>query len=179
MMKGTRFLLVDTVNKVALNSVPKTGSTTWRFSLRNSSRSSHFQGFIFTKRGNKMPSIHRNEAFLNSSIIPAKVMNSNQILSSLKTYYTVLTVRHPFDRLESGYMDKVVMINMNNRLRQAILKKRRIDADRVKKLARDGKSVTFAEFLEHAMTVRNSHWMSIFELTYPCSLPYRYFQSDI
>ena len=169
-----RYLLIDTSNKVALNSVPKTGSTTWRFSLRNNSRSSSAQEYKWSTKGKKLPLIHKSGAFKNSSIIPAIKMNQSKILTSLKTYYTILTVRHPFDRLESAYMDKIVVTNMDNKLRQAILKKRRITADRVKKLARDGKSVTFEEFLQYVMSVQNDHWTSIFQLTRPCSLRYRY-----
>ena len=159
---------------MALNSVPKTGSTTWRFSLLNNSGLSSSQENRLSTEKIQLYLIHKSRTFKNSSIIPAIKMNRKKILTCLKTYYTILTVRHPFDRLESAYNDKIVVTNMGNNLRQAILRRRHINAGRVKELAQDGKSVTFEQFLQYIMSTSNDHWMSISQLTRPCALPYRY-----
>ena len=167
-----RYLLIDKLHKVALNSVPKTGSTTWRFVLHNSSKLPNFQGFKQIKHGQKLSAIHGGNAFKNTYTTPAKHMENSEVLKSLKTYYTVLTVRHPFDRLESTFMDKVVLHNLYS-IRERILRKRNINEDKVKALAQDGKNVKFEEFLQHVTTAREAHWSSIFQQTSPCSLPYR------
>ena len=118
--------------------------------------------------------MHYSRAFKNTTIKSAKAMYKEKVLSCLKTYYTVLTVRHPFDRLESAYVDKVVLHNYFG-IRETILQRRHIPAKAVKELAQNGHNVKFEEFLQHLMTTEDIHWLSISQLTHPCSLPYRYF----
>ena len=178
MTHATKYLLIDRLHKVALNSVPKTGSTTWRFALHNGSKLSNFQGFKEIKHGQKLSVIHGGGTFINTHTIPANRMKKSEVLTSLKTCYSVLTVRHPFDRLESTYMDKVVLRNYSG-IRQRILRKRDIYEQDIKELAQDGTNVKFEEFLEHVTSTKDAHWLSIFQQTHPCSLPYRYFEIKV
>ena len=167
------YMLVDRQHHVVLNSIPKTGSTTWRFALFNNSLLPGFHGLEQLQHGQKLREIHGPKIFENTSTTPAKLMKKEELLKCLNSYYIVLTVRHPFDRVESTYMDKIVRNNMQN-LRQKLLGKRGLGKRDIKELAKDGKNIKFEEFLQHMITEGNPHWTSIFKLTYPCSIPYRY-----
>ena len=168
-----RYMLLDRKHGVALNSVPKTGSTAWRYALYNNSHLPGPHEIPKLQHGQKINYIHGSQAFRRTSIRFAKNMNVEKVLKALNTYYTILTVRHPFDRVESSYVDKIVLQNMYG-LREEFLQKRGLGKKAVQQLAKDGNNIKFEEFLQHVITEREYHWTSIFELTYPCSIPYRY-----
>ena len=172
--EASTFLVIDRLNQVALNSVPKTGSTTWMYSLLNNSRLSDYKEKNKKTIDYTILHIHEHKTFKNTRIAFANEMDKSEVLRCLKTCYTVLTVRHPFDRLESTYTEKVLSYNYK-KIREKILRARHIPPRTVKQLARNGDNVKFEEFLQHVMTTDDFHWLSISIMSRPCSLPYRYF----
>ena len=171
------YLLLDRKHHVGLNSVPKTGSTTWRFALYNNSVFPGFHRFEQLENGQKLTLIHLLQTFAKTNTTPAKQMSREELLKCLNTYYVILTVRHPFDRLESTYMDKIVLNNMFS-IREKILQKRDLSDRDVNQLAKDGKNIKFEEFLQYIITENEPHWKSIFSMTQPCSVPYRYLKFE-
>ena len=170
--KILRFFLFDKLHNVTLNSVPKTGSTSWRIVLLNNSMIS---GKPFGKRlttGQAFITIHQYDIFNKSYTTPTKYMDKADILPALISYYHILTVRHPFDRLEATYINKIVMFDMYE-TREKILARRNISETEVAILSRNGANVRFEEFLEYILSNSESHWVSITNLTYPCTIPYR------
>ena len=91
---------------ILLNAIPKTGRTTWKFLLwlyRNQSKSDSVM--LEDRNLNALLEIYRKipgdrlEFFRSLHFL-------DDLEMILKQYYSVLTVRHPFVRLESAYLDK-------------------------------------------------------------------------
>ena len=168
-----RFILFDQLHKVALNSVPKTGSTTWRFILLNNSMISGKPFMSHLSKGQALSQVHHVSTFGKSHTISAQRMQGKDAITALSTYYHILTVRHPFERLESTYINKVVYHNMYG-MREKILAMRKIREPEIASLSQNGSNIRFEEFLHYISSHRESHWASIYSMTYPCTIPYRY-----
>ena len=106
------YLLIDSSHQFSLNSVPKTGSTTWRFMLLNNSFRSSLDSFKNILPGQKLILVHLNEIYKKSFTSMAKLMQPSEVWEALMSYYNVLTVRHPFDRLESTCNNKIRIENI-------------------------------------------------------------------
>jgi chondroitin 4-sulfotransferase 11 len=102
----------------------------------------------------------------------------------MKTSVSFIVGRHPFERLVSGYRDKIVLAlhgsYHENMGRAILLKYRGVD---VKKLGRAGLKLkpTFVEFVRsvvddhHAGLELDMHWTPVYSFCNPCQvLGYRH-----
>ena len=163
------FILVDSVHKVALVSLPKTGSTTWRLTFLNSS------GTYLLNPGQKVGFVHNHWLFQTVKGLytkPATLMKKQEVIEALNKYMTILTVRHPFDRLESAYEDLVVSYNYVH-IRERILRQRGLDEIEIQRLASNGSNIKFHEFLDYVLTHDDRHWTGMVKTSLPCNVNYR------
>ena len=107
-----------------------------------------------------------------------KFSRAKDIKHRLKTYFKFLVVRHPFDRLVSGYKDKLANSNIHyeRSLGKKILKM--IHPNLTKRVLRQGKGVTFPEFVKYIISngnhIKDPHFRNMHELCYPCHIQYDY-----
>ena len=173
-MHSLFYMLIDKAHQVILQSPPKTGSTTWRFVfLNHTSSSSSIPPLTKKGPGVKLPAIHMQTIFLRSnSTLPAVRMDKSEVLKYIQTYFSILTTRHPFDRLESVFTDKVVIMNVAS-IRKNILLRRNITITEASRLTLNASSVKFEEFLEYIQHTYDPHWDSVYNHSMPCLIPYR------
>lgn len=97
------------------------------------------------------------------------------------SYFAMFTIRHPFDRLESVFVDKISKENYFQRLHgREILKlfrdKSLLENSGVDTFAfRTGKGVTFEEFLRYVIEKPSGdeHWKPYSLSSHPCNINYR------
>ena len=160
-------MLVDHGRKIAYCSIPKIASTTWGIIIANN-----------TLTGPRVPA---HMQFVSRRF--AEFGISREYYSDkLRNYTKFMTVRHPLDRLVSGYYDKVyshVLPNRNVWFRSptgkkiasyAISKFHKND----EKLDKDTYNATFAEFVQFALMVNNLHWRPYFDKCCHCFIDYDY-----
>ena len=149
--KKLRHFVVDDRHKLILRAIPKTGCSSWKTALVNNS---------VIKR--KINTIHAHSWNWITSISDLRLLsrerNRDVITSKLRNYFNILTVRHPLDRLESGFREKFL--------------KRHTEIDQ-----HDTKAVVtaFQDFLNRRIKETNmdKHWKPISITTDPCSVPFR------
>ena len=149
----TRFL-VDNKSNVTLRSIPKSGCSSWKSmfllnylndtSLKVSDLDVHNWGKIRNKYGLKV--MHE--------------LSENEIRNYLDHTYSILTVRHPLARLESGFRDKILK------------KSYTIDINNQNVVAAE-----FQRFLDAIINTRdqhhmNIHWKPVTIHTNPCAIPF-------
>ena len=167
--KGTYFLLIDSFHRFTLNSAPKTGSSTWRFALLNNSLKPGHNVTVPNKTN--AGSVHEPYIFKEKSYsLPTNYFSIEEVLKALETYYNVLTVRHPFDRLESCFIEKVLLGTAGNF--KNIMLQNRNNIEMFRHLGSE--ELHFEEFLYFIRHNDNAHWASVFSLTSPCAVPFRY-----
>ncbi|KAK8406578.1 hypothetical protein O3P69_007293 [Scylla paramamosain] len=147
--------------KLMMCAVGKAGSTTWK---------SHILAIagrvVSPKIVHDIPSLQASQQL--------GIMGTRAAMLSAATT-TVMTVRHPLDRLVSAYRDKFrngALMPTTNPFSQKALKH----------LARQGErglvSFTFTEFLKHVLVdqkeerVENAHWRNYYRTCSPCALHY-------
>ena len=154
-------ILVDKLHNVTLFVNPKAGSSTWKLTLLNSSGT-------WTWRNADNGPVHNPSIYKYAKGIYTKSatqMSVNDVLTALNTHCTIVNVRHPFDRLESAFRDKVMKINYIN-LRKQILKERGV--------ARfQSHEIQFYEFIRHVLRNPNDkHWKPMVKNSHVCNIPY-------
>ena len=142
--------MVDDFHRVILKSVQKTGCTSWKSLVIESSpvkNASHIEPF----QRIRYPEV--GLAVLDDNVLRVA-------LYKLENYFNILTVRHPLRRLESYFS--------RNMLDKKIFKKHR------------GISVTlvmehFENFIHRVLYKKNQniHWNPIYDHSYPCTINYR------
>ena len=166
--RNYHYLYVDEKHKVVLCLPLKAGCTTWKLILANNSREqaldANFKGKKLHSNGLKQYGINRLNTF-------SKEEQGN----ILRTFYKVVVVRHPLDRLVSAYNDKFcnfVSERWTRKLGGQILNKYHPELDA--QTRRMGKGVLFHEFLNHILTATNPHWRPIHKTCFPCDVTYDY-----
>jgi hypothetical protein len=100
----------------------------------------------------------------------------DDIMEILDSYFNFIVVRHPFDRLVSGYKDKLAGVNhiFEHSLGSKILGLLRPDEDPAK--IKLGKGVTFREFVQYLNIYgeRNQHFRVYQDMCHPCLINYDY-----
>ena len=102
----------------------------------------------------------------------------HDIIDRLERYYKFVVVRHPLDRLVSGYKDKLAG---NNRYYERGLGRRILQQFRPRADASTiatGKGVTFNEFAQYIIrnsdTINDNHFKVMQKVCYPCQIKYDY-----
>ena len=104
--------------------------------------------------------------------------NQTAIVNILQTYFKVLVVRHPFDRLLSGYKDKYFSVtapDVRKLVGSRILEEMRPGIDQAS--IAEGKGVTLLELIKYAVKhdgIGNDHFRQISQLCHPCVINYDY-----
>ena len=93
--------IVDDAHGVVLKAIPKTGCSSWKTIL------------IQNQIGNGSDFMEINPHHWKdiATIYNLKLLSNMKqrfAINTLNKYYTILTVRHPLDRIESGYRDKFI-----------------------------------------------------------------------
>ena len=100
--------------------------------------------------------------------------NRRDILHRLDKYFKFLVVRHPLDRLASGYRDKLAGNNSlyENRFRPIILNRLHQHRSKIKTKNR----LSFHDYIEFVTVdkLSNAHFKSYQHLCYPCQIKYDY-----
>ena len=151
LQKTLRHYLVDDRHKLILKAVPKTGCSSWKTVLINNS-------VINRKINNINPHAWNWITSISDLRLLSRERNRDVMTSKLRNYFNILTVRHPLDRLESGFREKVLK------------RHREIDQQDTKAVA-----TAFQDFLNRRIKETNmdKHWKPISYTTNPCSVPFR------
>ena len=161
--------LYDMHHRVLLRTTPKTGSTTWKLAMLNNTGNIH----ISLEPGQKFRQAHLSTLREFGQIITTENRSVTELVHLINTSFTIVTVRHPFDRLESAYVDKV-LINNAHKIRQRIWKARGNIERSEGNLNRERSSyVSFEMYLNYVLNHSNVHWCSIYKAAKPCDIPYR------
>lgn len=169
--------LVSDKFKFILNSVPKTGRSSWTYilwnnSLANNQAEERTQESV-VKNLYKMDVIRR---YGIKSLSEYRSFNYNDNPDIFNTYYAVLTVRHPFSRLESAFLDKMNKQYYMKKYGIRILNLFRKKTEKNKELFKTGAGVTFEEYLKFIISypTMDEHWASLLGQGFPCSVNYRF-----
>jgi hypothetical protein len=112
---------------------------------------------------------------------------TEELLESMKKSISFIVGRNPFERLVSGYRDKILLALRGSHHekvgRSIILKYRGVD---VKRLGRIGLKMkpTFTEFVRYIVDDYNSgidldmHWTPVFSFCNPCQVRFHEFESN-
>lgn len=163
--------VVDRFRLMALLT-PKTGRTTWQYILWNNSLTGSDTGLwrdpAVVRKVWQTPVLEKQGVRL--------VYNYHNDTTDLDSYYKLLSVRHPFSRLESVYLNKLFRGNLYYERQWGIeiLSRYR---KRTKNNAHDysrGKGVTFEEFLKFVIfdPEFDAHYMPLSLAAHPCLIHY-------
>ena len=160
-------ILVDKFHNVTLFVNPKAGASTWKLTLLNSSGT-------WTWRNADNGPVHDISIYKYAKGIytrSATQMTITGVCRALSSHCTIVHVRHPFDRLESAFTDKVVNLNHAD-LRSRILRTRGIPEVAIAQLKTNGSNIHFYEFLRFILRVDDEHWRVMVTNSQVCTLPY-------
>ena len=147
---ATKKYITDDFHKVIVKAIPKTGSSTWKRTLMtNSPYFNHSKNY----------SVGWNTMKNQYHLLQLSTFNKSTILEKLKTYLTILNVRHPLTRLESGFRN--IIMHYHNMNKTPVYNSSFFER--------------FQKFLDdrirgddHRM---NAHFKPTFTHTLPCTIP--------
>ncbi|XP_025089886.1 carbohydrate sulfotransferase 11-like [Pomacea canaliculata] len=90
------------------------------------------------------------------------------VAQEVQDYMRFVFVRHPFSRLWSAYLDKLYLPDLWRAAGVTVVAKLR-NSSATAKAKRCGNDVTFREFLEYSLEVKDLHWDPIFQRCDPCT----------
>ncbi|XP_074648962.1 carbohydrate sulfotransferase 10-like [Tubulanus polymorphus] len=96
---------VDDVHKILYCEIPKVGTSIWRYTLL------HTTGKLRTTNLSLINDLDVKQSIYFKSLGLIRSLSSysqDEKTERLKTYFKFLFVRHPFERLLSAYLDKIV-----------------------------------------------------------------------
>ena len=170
--------------QILLNAIPKTGRTTWKFLLwLHRNHSSHEKAQNALQQNSNISvqlDVYRKIPKENMEDFK-EVQLSDDLGTISEQYFSILTVRHPFVRLESAYVDKFQNPRENRdfyytRFGATILRRyRNLTLTRRELMSARRSSVTFEEFIKFVIDFPNydEHWATYTRLASPCSIRYR------
>ena len=127
--------------------------------------------------------IHNFEFIKKSGLRWIHDLNDVEKRKVLRSYFNIITVRHPLDRLESSYQDKVMHYKQNaDKIRANFVQfLAEQDGFSISKYFNDRKAprkyqdnTTFENFLTFILQARNRHWNNFMDNAHLCSVKYRY-----
>lgn len=92
--------------------------------------------------------------------------NNNSHMRVIENSTRVLTVRNPYSRIWSAYVDKFVLPNYWGYMGKRLMKTIRKNAS--EKSLKYGHDVTFSEFVEYILPLKDPHWAPASTLCDPC-----------
>ena len=162
--------MVDDVHRVLLLSIPKTGCTAWRWTIYNSI----FQPNTTLQDGQKIKYIHDTYYLKDKGFRDFSSLSETEKEHLFGRYFNILSVRHPLDRLESCYIDKIVNYKqVSPSYRVGVLHhKQKIEGGSLTSKLDLNTNVTFEDFLSFVLVASNEHWNSVERLALPCQMNY-------
>lgn len=169
-LRLAKYIITDDKHHVLINTLPKTGCSSWKMVMLNNS------GMNIEKPGQRPNGGINNWKLLNNyGLKDLGDYPVEDIRYRLQEYFTILTVRHPFERLESAYREKFIRENKiyKDKISHKIIAKYR-NVEEVNKPSVNG-TVNFEEFLRYTLEANNvdRHWTPYWQLANPCILPYK------
>ena len=148
---ATTKFITDDIHKIIIKAIPKTGSSSWKRTLLT--HSPYFKHSAqYTKGWNTM----RDQYHL----LQLSTFNKSIILKKLRTYLTILNVRHPLSRLESGFRN--IIIHYRNANETPVYNTSFFER--------------FQRFLDKRISedeyMMNVHFKPTFAHTLPCTIPF-------
>ena len=169
-------IYVDEKHKILACLPPKAGCTTWKAILANNSSENPLPAKFSQFRhvmGLHQPNVLHRFGVLNLATL--NVSQQTEILQS-DEYFKFMVTRNPFERLHSGFINKFVSdLDPAMRRRHGSLILDLFHPELEESIRREGKGVTFAEFIryvKHDRYSRNEHWEPAFNLCQPCVVRY-------
>ena len=167
-------ILVDKTHELMVCAPPKAGCTTWKTLLANNSAKGPLPD------GYKVMSFHFGHALADYGILKLCDYSGNEIRDILEKYHKVIVVRHPLERVLSGYIDKLQSgsdLNWQRNFGSKLLKWARNGKMTRAEIRRSrGKGVHFQEFVKwlmfHPGDQRNEHFAPYQHLCRPCDIAY-------
>ena len=166
---------MDDTHKLMVCVPPKAGCTTWKTILANNSAKGPLPNDY------KAMSLHFNqELALNYGILKLGDLSVEKIRHILENYYKVLVVRHPLERISSGYIDKLQSgsdLPWQQKFGSRVMNWVRGDSMIFEDIeAKEGKGIQFQEFVEYLMfhpkDQLNEHFAPYQHLCRPCDIAY-------
>ncbi|KAK4307534.1 hypothetical protein Pmani_020681 [Petrolisthes manimaculis] len=149
-----------------LCSVAKAGSSTMKNQL-----------FRLQKGYYKDGNIHKLVHFLRANLRVGGIKEVKELMYRRKKNTTIMTARHPLDRLVSAYRDKYRDGQSRPKGKFINLAKNAVKRDTGGRNSRNI-TVTFTQFLQLVLNDQrgnvNNHWEPYYKVCTPCVLPYQY-----
>ena len=167
-------ILVDKTHELMVCVPPKAGCTTWKTLLANNSAKGPLPD------GYKVMSFHFGHALADYGILKLHDYSGTEIRDILENYHKVIVVRHPLERVLSGYIDKLQSgsdLAWQKTFGSKILKWTRNGTMTKSEItASRGKGVHFQEFVKflmfHPQDQQNEHFAPYQHFCRPCDIAY-------
>ena len=164
-------LLVDDKHKILYCAVGKAASTTF------------YNMFYFAVTGHNISRIHCDTCWKDEGLVWLSSFPMEEIERRLQTYYKVITVRHPLDRLVSCWNGKFA--NARNTSSWIHHGRKMVEMFRTIPTnssldTETAKGANFDEFLRYVNDIEavnqrhNPHWEPIVRMCHPCAIDYDY-----
>lgn len=149
--------LVDDIHSFIMFAIPKTGCSSWKSLLVRSMINN-----LTEKK--KFISPHNYPGLIeHAGMYTLKKYNKVMILQRLHSYTVALTVRHPFARLESGFKGKILHLKGKTQEERDVL-----NYPSAVSLLEDHIDDNFLT------ETKNIHFKPIYDLAFPCIIPYKW-----
>jgi hypothetical protein len=151
-------MLTDDQHKLAMRAIEKTGCTSWKMLVINNTM--HYKPWQ-----PKMPWAHSPGAIRErAGMYQMNYFNKEAIITRLRNYVTMVTVRHPLTRLESAFKNKQLD-------RDKFAEDIRGDAEAFYERTIGER---FQEWMDKLIDghVGNKHWRNYVKSAHPCTIPY-------
>ncbi|PVD31962.1 hypothetical protein C0Q70_07388 [Pomacea canaliculata] len=132
---------------------------------------------VFTHAPSRVAYCYFQKIILQSKLKAKNAVHSNRhshgqkweaVAQEVQDYMRFVFVRHPFSRLWSAYLDKLYLPDLWRAAGVTVVAKLR-NSSATAKAKRCGNDVTFREFLEYSLEVKDLHWDPIFQRCDPCT----------
>ena len=146
--------------------------------MQLSSGSSNWKRVLLTVNGDLDNTTLMKNSEIHQHPLPRlfKQVGEGKIEFMLRHYFKFIFVRHPFVRLVSAYRNKLDDNNSWFEKTYGSMILRYTRRNLTEKQYRQGKGVTFTEFVHWILdkNVFNQHWAPITTLCHPCVVPYNF-----
>ena len=164
-------ILVDDKHQVLYCAVAKAASTTF------------YNMFYLAVTGKPLRAIHCQKCWKSEGLVWLSNYPQDEREKRLRTYYKVISVRHPLDRLVSCWNNKLKEPRKGRpwpghgpkmvELFRSIPGNSSLEAE-IAQGARFDEFLRYVNYVEAHNQNHNSHWISIFRSCHPCSIEYDY-----
>ena len=159
------FYLADDFHKVLFLPIPKTGCSTWKMAILNNTQTA----------GPELKGVcpHNKKIIQKYGLRMFRYLTLKERAKLFESYYKVLTVRHPLDRLESAYTDKIVFFNQSSHKYVIGLLTYKYGEGNFSTKDLHQYDLTFDDFLPFAMKIYDRHWGNFNKVARPCVSNFR------